>query len=198
MENKRKIATDIDEVLIDFGTPIREYYNKRFGTNLTHGDYRYYDLDRVWGTTKQRATEIVLDFYKTEEFTNMLPTLGAQEVIRKLSEKYELRAINSRPHELERDTLISLHRYFGNTFTEVFHNGQHGLHSFGLDKSGYCLQNGIFVILEDNLDIARKCAEKGIEVILFDKLWNESLPIPGITRVGINNNPWQDVLEILK
>ena len=159
-ERKRKIAADVDEVLLDFIPFINSYYNQRFETNLKLGDYIFYDLEKVWGCTKQRAVEIVSDFYRSEEFKQISPTEGAQEAIKILSRDNELRAVTSRPRFTEKDTRNCLEKYFGNAFSEIFLNGQYGVHSTSLDKSGYCLKNGIFVILEDNLDIAKNVLVK--------------------------------------
>ncbi len=199
MENKkRKIAVDADEVLLDFEPALRDYYNHRFGTSLSPNDYVHYDLEKVWGGTKKRAVEIVSDFYGSEEFKKIQPLAGAQEGVRKASIENELSVVTSRPSFIEKATRESLERHFGNVFADIFFNGQYGIHSQGLDKSEYCLRNGIFVLLEDNLDIAKKGAEKGIRVYLFDKKWNQSHEIQkGIIRVGITKNPWEEVLEDL-
>lgn len=200
MKEKRKVAADVDEVLLDFFPPLNDFYNRRFGTNFKLRDYIYYDLEKVWDIQRQRAIEIVLDFYKSEGFKQMLPVDGAQEAIRILSGNNELSAVTSRHSFLEKETRECLDRYFGNAFTEVFLNGQYGIHSSGLDKSGYCLKNGIFVVLEDNADIAQKCAEKGISVFLFDKPWNKNSSFSlshRVIRVGVDKNPWEEVLEYL-
>ncbi|MEK6829943.1 MAG: hypothetical protein AABY15_07525 [Nanoarchaeota archaeon] len=199
MEEKRKVAADVDEVLLDFFPIMNDFYNKRFGTNLSIEDYVYYDLEKVWGCTRQKAVEIVFDFYRSQEFKQILPVKRAQKAIERLSRSNELSVVTSRPSFIEADTKNSLNKYFGNVFNEIFHNGQYGVNSSGLDKSSYCLKNGIFVILEDNLDIARKCAEKDITTFLFDKPWNKNSNLSSrIIRVGEKRNPWEEVLEHLK
>lgn len=195
---KRKIASDVDEVLFDLLTPLNVYYNKRFGANLTFENYEYYDLERVWGCTKQEATQIISDFYKSEEFKAILPVRGAQQAVRLLSPENDFSAVTSRPLFIQVDTSESISKYFGNAFSEIFYNGQYGVLSSGLDKSGYCLERGIPILLEDNLDIARKSAERGIVVILFDRLWNKAPSLPrGIIRVGEAGNHWQEAVEQL-
>ena len=196
MEEKKKIAVDVDEVLLDFVSPMKNFYNRRFGTNLESEDYIYYDLERVWGCTKPEAIEIVVDFYRSKEFKEILPLHRTQEAIGILSNKKKLYAITSRPSFIEHDTRECLAKFFGSAFSEIFFNGQYETPSSGLDKSSYCLKNGIFVILEDNLDIAQKCADRNITAFLFDKPWNkQKISHNKIIRVGENGNPWSDVLE---
>ncbi len=196
---KRKIAIDVDDVLLDFSPSLWNYYNQRYGTSLGPDDCIYYDLEKVWGGTKERAIEIVSDFYKTEQFRRIRPTEGAQQAVKVLSARKELRVVTSRPSFIEDITREALREHFGEAFTDVFFNGQYGTHSSGLDKSGYCLKNGIFVILEDNVDIAEKCARKGIRAFLFDKKWNQRDRLPlNLKRVGIGQNPWEEVLRQLK
>lgn len=198
MEKKRKVAADADEVLLDFIPRLIDFYNRRFGMNLTSEDYIYYDLEKVWNTTRHEAVEIINNFYRSQEFKQILPVKGAQEAIKILSKSNELSVVTSRPPFIEVDTRDSLNKHFGNVFSEIFLNGQYGIHSSGLDKSGYCLKNGIFVILEDNLDVAQKCAEKDITIFLFDKPWNrQSFQSRKIIRVGEKRNPWEEVLEHL-
>ena len=198
MEEKKKIALDVDEVLLDFISPMKNFYNRRFGTNLESEDYIYYDLERVWGCTKLEAIGIVVDFYGSKEFREILPLNQAREVIDILSKKKELYAITSRPSSIEYATRECLNKFFGNVFSEIFLNGQYGVPSSGLDKSSYCLKNRIFVILEDNPDIAQKCANKNITTFLFDKPWNRHIfSHDKLIRVGEKRNPWEEVLECL-
>jgi uncharacterized HAD superfamily protein len=198
MEQKRKIAVDVDEVLLDFIPALDSFYNRKFGTNLSREDYIYYDLEKVWGIKRQEAVEIINNFYRSQEFKQILPLEGAQKAVKILSENNEFSAVTSRPHFIERDTKNCLNRHFENAFSAVFLNGQYGINSSGLDKSDYCLKNGIFIILEDNLDIAQKCAEKDITTFLFDKPWNRKTSLSKkIIRVGEKRNHWEEVLEHL-
>lgn len=198
MEEKRKIASDVDEVLLSFIPALRDYYNRKFSTNLVKEDYYCYDLEKVWGCTKQRAIEIVTGFYMTEEFKKIPPLEGAQEATMILSEKNNIEAVTSRPTFIEIETKESLKRHFGRTISSIFVNGQYGNGSSSLDKSDYCLKNKIYTILEDNLDIAKKCADRGMRVFLFDNLWNRNGNLPkNIIRVGEKRNPWDEVVEHL-
>jgi uncharacterized HAD superfamily protein len=199
MENKKiKIAEDIDDVLLDFTPELNAFVNKKFGTTFRIEDYLYYDLEKVWGGTKQEAIAIVNSFYRSNEFAAVPPTFGAKAAVNILSQKYEQMALTSRPPFIREDTKKSLGKYFSDSISELFFNGQYGALSSNLDKSDYCLKNNAFVILEDNLDIAKKCAKKGIQAFLFNNFWNQgSLDSDLIIRVGEKQNPWIDILEHL-
>ncbi|HTZ41689.1 MAG TPA: hypothetical protein VMC07_00575, partial [Candidatus Omnitrophota bacterium] len=135
-EIPKRIASDIDDVLLNLKDPLRDYYNRRFGANLQLSHYNNYALDKVWGCTRQEAVQIVDDFYLSPEFKTMQPVQGAMEATSLISLKHEVSAITSRPISMQEQTTESLMQYFGNIFSEIFHNGQYGLQTSGLDKSG--------------------------------------------------------------
>ena len=190
-----KIGIDIDGVLGDCIKAIHLFYNRVHDKNLKPEDYKHYDLNKVWGVSKARATQIVSSFFLSSEFEQIIPVEGSQEAVNELSGRHHLIALTSRPESTKHKTEEWFNRYFGNSIKEILFNGQYCLESSLLDKSNLCLRKGIELLVEDNLDISYKCAEKGIRVFLLDTLGNKNYEKH---RNLIKVRNWNEILENLR
>ena len=190
-----KIGIDIDGVLADCIKAIHLFYNRMYGAELRPEDYVHYDLEKVWGGSKARATQIVSSFYLSREFEQIIPVESSQEAVNELSRSHHLIAITSRPESVKYKTEEWLKKYFENGIKETLFNGQYGIESSFLDKSDLCLNRGVEVLVEDNLDISYKCAEKGIRVFLLDTPGNKNYEKH---RNLIKVRNWNEILENLK
>ncbi len=205
MELEKKIAIDIDGVLLDFLPTLNDFFNQNHNKtrrNFFPEDYSHYDLNLVWGVSKQEVIEIVNSFYFSEFFWRIPALSFAEEGVQRLiKQDYELFVVTSRPSTIRERTEEQLRRFFGNSFSEIHFNGQYGVASSLMDKSDFCLSRGIPFVFEDNFEIAQTCSEKGIRVYLFHYPYNngrtfykEQLNTENIIRVGIHKPHWKGVL----
>ena len=192
-----KIGVDLDEVLADFVSPLLEYHNEKYKTNLTEEKVHSYYFWEVWGGTRKEAIEKIQDFLTTDYFKNIQPILGSQEGIEILSKKHELILITSRPISIRNETLTWLNKYFPNKFSEekIYFTAKAHLQKNIKAKANICLEQGIELLIEDNLDYAKESVLNGTRVLLFDYPWNQADDLPErIKRVY----SWQDILENIK
>ena len=177
----KKIGIDMDDVLMDFGVNLFEFYNSRNGTNFTQADALHFELTKVWNCDPEKAIQTVADFYKTDLHHNASPLAGAVEFVKKQKNNgHELFVITARPEEHKEATTNWLTKHFPNLFSDiVFLN-----HSSGgatdpkksKKKSEACRDLGIEIFIDDALhnvnDVAT--ATVGIKTYLLDKPWNRN------------------------
>jgi len=197
-KNKRRIGVDLDEVLADFNTAIRNYHNKVYGTSLKPEDFKTSLYNEVWGGTLQEAIQKVNDFYCSPFFSDISPIPHSISSIDILKRENELFIITSRPTFIEEETKRWLDEFFRNKFLGVFHSSNHysKAENSGKTKSQQCKELEISVLIDDSLDYIRQCPSMEIRGILFgDYPWNQNgnLP-PNVVRV----KNWKEVLAQLK
>ena len=83
---------------------------------------------------------------------------------------------------------------FSDIFLDISHISDFFEGNRGVSKSGFCLDNEIPIILEDNLEYAIDCAESGIKVVLFNRPWNKKSHHKDIFRV----DNWKEALEVIR
>ena len=119
-----KIGIDIDGVLADCIKTLHLFYNMVHDGNLKPEDYKHYDLERVWGGSKERAIQIVSSFYLSREFEQIIPVEGSQKAVNELSRRHHLIALTSRPESTKHKTEEWFNRHFGNNIKEIFFQGR--------------------------------------------------------------------------
>ena len=50
-----KIGIDIDGVLAELMPVLTRFYNREFGTSFDVSDYKYHDLEKIWGGNQRRC-----------------------------------------------------------------------------------------------------------------------------------------------
>lgn len=189
-----KIGIDIDEVLSCFVDGINDFHNRVYGTNLKFEDHISWDLEKVFGGSKERAVKVVHDFYDTGGYRNLMVKKGAQEAVNALSKNHMLVALTSRPEFMKGTTLDWLNKNFNKDINETIFGNQYSSPSESVDKSVLCLKFGINVLLDDHPNSSLKCAEKGIKVFLFDRPWNKGIEHENLIRV----KDWPEIIGKLK
>ena len=119
-----KIGIDIDEVLAKFIEGVNVFYNRIHKTTFSFADYKFYDLEKTWGGSKERAIKIISDFYKSLDFENILPVEGSREAIQNLSANHKLIALTSRPLFTKNATEKWIKRNYKKSIEEIIFNGQ--------------------------------------------------------------------------
>ncbi len=191
----KRIGIDLDEVLADFVPSYINFHNLNFGTKIELASFTSFDLSEVYKTSREEVEIRVRKFYKSEEFHNLKPVRGAITAVKKLSKKFELFIITSRPEIVSESTLYWIKKHFTKQFKKIhFAFNPYLKSSYLKKKSDIAKLLNVDLFIEDNLDFATSVAKSGIKVLLFNRLWNQAKSLhPNITRVS----SWKDILERL-
>lgn len=190
----RTIGVDFDDVLHDFNNSLHQYHNKKYGTTVKREDIVTYDIEKIWGCTRDEAVEKVHTFYRTPEHDETMPLEGSQDVIQLLSRKYNLHIITSRVDEIKELTIRWLERHFPGAFTSVEFINHFGSSSgTKRTKADVCTQLSVDLMIEDSLEHAHAISACGIPVILIDCPWNQGVLPSNVYRV----KSWKDISEML-
>ena len=65
------IGFDVDEVIIDIGQALFNFFNGKFNTNFSKQDFIEFDFHSTYAITKEQTLEYLLEFYQTEEFKDI-------------------------------------------------------------------------------------------------------------------------------
>ena len=119
---------------------------------------------------------------------------GAQKVITKLAERYELHIVTARPVEISQSTHEVINEFFSGIFQEVHFCSSDNGAVYHRPKPLACKEIGVIVHIDDQPETAKACVQEGVPVLLFDRTWNRSAPAhDSITRA----HSWDEIFEIL-
>lgn len=193
---KPVVAVDIDEVLTPFLEAFIKFHNREYGSQHAVDDFKTYTFGDTLKVPEPEAVERVLQFYKSHDFTANRPFLDAAAALKQLQEHYELIIITSRHPISQEQTLAWLEQHFPQTFGAVHFSTHLYLDQPLVTKTDICKQEGVEILIDDNIEFAKEAAAKNIRVLLFgDRYsWNQAAQLPaGIERVG----DWHQVLQKL-
>ncbi|NQV09063.1 hypothetical protein HQ529_04385 [Candidatus Woesearchaeota archaeon] len=167
------VAFDMDDVLVPFYEYMAlRFMNKYKGTNLVWEDLTDYKLSVVCDIAREEGSQIVLDFYKSNEFLSMPPIEGSIESVENI-EADKKTIITSRPELIKRFTD---HFILGN-YTDIDHPIIYSDHwtdqaSINKNKGEICNELEIQLMFEDRIKHALDCARKEVLVIMPEYPWN--------------------------
>ncbi|MEN9626337.1 MAG: hypothetical protein RL557_665 [archaeon] len=215
MENREKLAVDIDDTIIQFLPDFLQWHNRVHKTGFTPKDFTSYRWWETLGVSKQQAYEKAEEYieHRTRwygvdlQYAHMEIHFDpeAEKALMFLGKRYECYGITDKSLALEDETFeISSLLYFD----ELERRGRDGLvlpfdrvhHT--RDESGdriytkdqVCKKLGITKIIDDNPDVAEECSAVGIQVYMPAKPWNETYPAsPTVFRA-----PWKAICKMLK
>lgn len=193
MRNKPTIAVDIDEVLMPHFQSLIDWYNPKYGTQLTLGHNHPSD-PRPWGTPDySEAVKRVHGFFDTPNFLNSRPFKEAIGAINTLSKNYKMVVVTGRDTIIEDVTMGWLDKHFGELFAEAHFTARYSLDGSSRTKTDVCVAAGADYLIEDTIQDATQAAKAGIKAILFGNYpWNKTNKLPeGVIRL----KNWQEVLE---
>lgn len=188
-----KIGIDIDEVLAEFISPFLSYYNLQYNTHFKREQIHCYDLEEALSADKESVNGAILDFMHSD-LVKSLPVIPvSQKSVRKLGSEHDLTIITSRSYSiLGKATEDWLEQNFPKVFSKVYFTG-HWLDGPKKNKHQLCAELGLDLMIEDNLDYAKKCAQV-TQVYLFDCPWNQENHLPEwITRV----KNWPEIMHLI-
>ena len=190
-----KIGVDCDEILAELIAELNVYYNSTYRTNFKIEDYKTYRVEDIWGVTRERAIQIVNDFFNSEYYQKIKPVPDSQKGVLNLFEKHELILITSRPTHTKEKTHEWINKHFPKVFSDLHFTDDWPNHELGTRKAVICQDLNVDILIEDSLEKSILCANNGTKVILFNRPWNQHDNLPeNITRVS----GWGEVMDILK
>jgi 5'(3')-deoxyribonucleotidase len=178
--SRQTIAVDIDDVIADGTTSLREVVNTYTGAQLTKehysvpGDYWGY-YERVW---HEHGLEVDFEALNTEMAIDQshVPILpGAIFAVTELSKRYDLVVITARDPSWEQATLTWLDKNCPDIFKRILFAGKS--QETSKTKGELCVELGASWLIDDNVDHCLSAVELGIEAILFGEYgWHHKAP----------------------
>lgn len=189
----KTIAVDVDDVLAQSAKGLTAFSNMQWGTTLTPMDYDEHWAN-MWGVDIEEVKRRTQVFYDSGIVRNYLPMDGANEVLVKLKNRYNLVILTSRGSTIRQDTQDWVEKYYPDIFSEVHLSGiwdDIALHKYEVTKTDICRQIGAEYLIDDQLKHCISANDAGITSLLFgDYTWNQMSDLPnGI----IKSHTWKDV-----
>lgn len=189
-----KIGVDMDEVLCELFLSLTDRFNTINGTFHNVRDIQHYDLEKLYGCTKEELGGLLREFFISKDHTTMVPIVGALEGIEKIKD-FDLIIISARPEHTRNKTEEWLHKHFPNIFSDIHLIGDpSGLGGMALSKGEFAKELGIQVFIEDSLTNAKNIASYGIPVLLLDRTWNQGELPPLVTRAF----SWEEAVSFIQ
>lgn len=179
---KKKIGSDVDEVVTEYLDSFIEFYNREYHQGLRKQDIDFYDLSHALNISKKRMKELIAEFESHPDFDEIRPVKGSVQCLRHLSETHLPYFITSRRLGLRDKTETFLSSHLAGIDFETYFSGE--LYpDQGKRKAEICKELRIPILLEDSAKYALECANAGIKVILFNRRWNKGFQHANVTRV---------------
>lgn len=171
-----KLAVDVDEVLVNLLEPMAKWR----GVALpTRPKYKYLYRE-IFNCTEEQSQEILHKFYRSREFLNLKPIIGAQPAMQSFKQQFDKLYIVTGRQEMVRETTeLWIDRFFPGVFDDIILTNSFTEHE--IKKVDVCRALGIGYIIDDSIDTCNECIEAGMDAINF---------------VGIDVYPWCEVNEI--
>jgi uncharacterized HAD superfamily protein len=186
MKHARVIGFDFDDVIVATNKAMMEWHNRVYGTSYRLEDVYTCELDKIWSCSYEERTRRIDEFFTSIEHSTTSAIDAAVKSLELLQDK-EVHIITARRKEYSNITLALAERHISSLFNNFhFPNGGEidGI-PVKRSKAEVCLECGIEVFIDDNLEYALNVASVGIPVLLLDAPWNQvagQLP-QGIERV---------------
>ncbi len=157
--SKTVIGVDIDNVLCDTDSVIRQVIRERFGVHSTRRQITSWYYSECLPITRDQEIEI-FGLFNDYYGSTARPIRGAASALMTLSRSASIWILTVRPDESSRLTRDWLNRE-GMTYDQLIH---------AEDKLAYAGQ--VRLLIDDRLETALAFAARAIPVILFDRPWN--------------------------
>lgn len=195
MKNSKVIGIDFDDVIVATNKAMAQWHNRAYGTSYKLEDIDTCDLARFWSCSYDERTRRIGEFFASIEHSTTVPIDAAVKSLELLRNK-EIHIITARRKEYSNITLDLAERHISSLFCNFhFPNGSeiNGIPT-KRTKAEVCLEYGIEVFIEDNLEYAGEVASIGIPVLLLDSPWNQATELPqNIERVF----SWDEIIKKL-
>lgn len=177
---KPLLGVDIDNVISQTDTKIREIIKCLYGISLTQTHIIHFDYHKC-GVNKEQEKEI-FSLFNTSECEKLKVIPGSAEALSILRNTYTVILVTSRNPSIEQKTEEWLHTKRIHYDELIFNDRKHDV-DVNFDY-----------FVEDCWEYSIKLAEKGIKVILYDYPWNRNKGAsPNIIRL----KNWNEILSFL-
>jgi len=172
----RKVAIDVDEVLVNLLYPMAAYNKHKLPKNKKY-KYLYREIFNV---TEEESQKILKEFYNSKEFKELKPISGSQYTMSKLK-KYtkKMYVVTGRQEIIRKQTELWIETFFPGIFDDVILTNSFTENE--IKKVDVCKALNIDCIVDDNIQICRECMDAGMKSINY---------------IGYDVYPWCDVNEI--
>ncbi|WP_066640220.1 5' nucleotidase, NT5C type [Desulfolucanica intricata] len=182
---KKIIGIDIDGVIANTQPVIIDELNQYFGKNYTIKDFINFDPVEKFNIDRQELYRFIM-VREGKLINNSAPMPGSAAAINQLISDYQIYIISARTPTYYEDTLNWLKKY-KISFDHLVLLGDH-------DKRQACIDAGVQLFIEDNLNNALQISSCGIPVYLYDATYNQGNLPPLVHR----KFSWQEILAGLK
>jgi 5'(3')-deoxyribonucleotidase len=159
----KRIAIDIDEVLMPFVRPMARWKGVKMPRHDTKYEYVYKDMFKI---TEEESAEMVREFYKSREFSEIKPIPGSQLGMVKLRGKFDkVYAVTGRQDIVRDKTEAWLSQHFEGVFDDVVLTNSYT--DFEVSKLDICRSLAIGTIIDDNMHTCLQCKEAGMDARNF-------------------------------
>lgn len=154
-----KIAIDLDDTTVNS----KKYYNKQFKKYLRKNKLK--NIENIEEIKQKFINDNLTDIHQ-----NAKPIKKAIKYIKKLKEEgYEIHFVTARllkypnNNENEEEITITWLKKYDLPTDNVIYN------KYAEEKAKYCLDNNIYILIDDNFKNIIPAKENGIDVILYDE-----------------------------
>ena len=169
--DKKIIAVDCDDVLINTTPYFVETYNRLYGTSTTL-DQLDNQSHEIWGSDEATVSERWANLATLDGYKSLKPNPNDADVLRQLSQHYKLHLVTARGED-ERDFTVKM---LDSEFTGIFSD----LHfvGWGNSKGEVCRRIGAEALVDDNATHIEDAVRHGLSrraAILFGIYpWNQA------------------------
>jgi uncharacterized HAD superfamily protein len=175
------VGVDLDNVLADTDTVIRQLIAERYGIVLQRRDIVEFDY-WLCGITREQTDEVLRLFHEGE-CAKALPTEQSASALQVLRTRYEIWILTARPQLAQQATEHWLQQH-GLEFDRLIHDGKKLAHS-----------EELAVAIEDHRETAYGFARAGVRTFLFDYPWNQPTDSEPSNLLRING--WHEIVDLL-
>jgi len=180
------IGVDIDEVVADFSNMVLGELRQRHGVDLQREQWTMWNIEEVEDLLPYRAMIIdtIANAYAKQRMKTLAVIPSAQDTIRELAERHEMKFITARGNFFPEARAHTLHWFEKNRIPFQSIHFEH-------EKHVAAKELGVELFIEDNAGNALALAAIGVPVLLMDAPWNQNVAHPLITRV----QDWHEIKE---
>jgi 5'(3')-deoxyribonucleotidase len=158
----KKVAIDVDEVLVNLLKPMAKWKRYSLPTNRKY-NYLYREIFNV---TEEESQEILRGFYSSNEFIDLKPILGSQYAMCSLKKQCKKMYIVTGRQEIVREkTELWLDTFFPGIFDDVILTNSFTENE--IKKVDICRALNIDYIIDDNIQICKECIDSGMNATNF-------------------------------
>jgi len=178
-----RIAIDIDETLVHFLPKLAKFH----GRQLPHGQYSYM-YRKVFDIPESQSKKMVYDFYRSDEFDNLLPIIGCREKLKQLRKgAKKLYVVSGRQDFVRSKTEKWLEDFFPGIFDDLVLTNSYTIDE--IPKVEICRSLNIDTIIDDDYQVCMECLRTGIKPYNYIHI----PPYPWSTQSDMSLRSWSDL-----